>query len=99
MSKWVSATKSEAQHAVAREIDDFDITNWRYMLVDPHERAIERFGGAEAAFVVARGAERVVYFDDVEEEFGTAKDVAGRLTDAASYGPLVLALKEAAAGR
>ncbi|WP_447931524.1 hypothetical protein [Sphingopyxis fribergensis] len=99
MSEWTPAAKDEVERAIAHEMEESDISNWRHMLVEPFECTIERFGGVEVAFVVAIGPERVVYFDDVEEDFGTAKVVAGRLEGAAAYGPLIVALREAAAGR
>ncbi|MFT3883568.1 MAG: hypothetical protein QM703_28450 [Gemmatales bacterium] len=68
------------------------------MLVTPYARSIDRFGGVETAFVVAKGAGRVVYYDDIEDVFGTAVEKGERLLECALYGPLILALKEAASG-
>ena len=101
MSDWTPATKEEVERAVAAEKDACDPSYWgerANMLIEPYPCTIDRFGGVEQAFVVARTPQRVVYFDDVEEDFGTAQEVDGRLVNCASNGPLVLALKEAAAG-
>lgn len=101
MSDWSPATKEEVERAIEREADRIDPGSWQqfaHMLVDPYPLSIERFGQIERAYVVAKAAQRVVYFDDIEDDFGTAADVDGRLTDPASYGALVLALKQAAAG-
>jgi len=52
----------------------------------------------EQAFVVARMPARVVFFDDVEDVFGTATESDGKLVDCAFYGDLRLALREAETG-
>ena len=84
--------------AVQTEAIEYDISPWQHMLVDPFKRCIERFGRVEDAFVVARGSDRVVYYNDVEDVFGTAKEAGTMLIDCGDYGPLILALREAEAG-
>lgn len=63
-------------------------------LVEPIPSRIERFGSLETAFIVARIGRHIVFFDDVEEVFGTAAEEGGRLRKAVSYGDLTLALRE-----
>jgi len=101
MGEWTPATKEEVKRAVRLEQEATDAACWQeraHMLVHPYPCTIERFGGVEPAFVVAKAAGRVVYFDDVEGIFGTATDVDGRLVDAAHYSSLAAALKEASSG-
>jgi hypothetical protein len=62
--------------------------------IDPHPVTFERLGMYEHAFIVARAAGHVVFFDDVEGDFGTAREVAGRLTDCAMFGNLALTIGE-----
>jgi hypothetical protein len=49
--------------------------------------------GTEQVFVLAKKGNRVLYFDDVEEDFGVAiPDQDGVLRQWGNYGPLVRAL-------
>ena len=49
--------------------------------------------GIEKVFVVARAGNRVLFFDDVEEEFGVGvPGNDGVLRDLGTFGPLVAAL-------
>ena len=101
MSDWTPATKEGVERAIELERAGSDPFHWggrAHMLFDPYPCTIERFGRVEQAFVVAKGPRRVVYFDDVEENFGTAHELDGQLVDCSIYGPLILALKEAASG-
>ena len=94
MDEWTPATKDEVLRAVRAETSEYDIGPWQHMLIDPSKRGVERFGSVEDAFVVARGPDRVVYYDDIEDEFGTATETEKILIDYRSYGPLLVALKE-----
>ena len=48
----------------------------------------------EQFFVVAKNGNHLLYFDDVEEEFGVAiPDGDGVMREWGNYGPLVLALR------
>ena len=101
MHDWRPATKEEVERAVASDGEDsdpLDFAEHANMLVDPYPCKIHRFGGVEQVFVVARAPQRVVFFDDIEEDFATARQIDGQLFDCVSYGPLVVALKEAAVG-
>lgn len=96
MDTWKPATKEQVLQIVEDEAAEDDISQWKYLLVEPYRCDIERFGGLEDAFVVAKTAKRVVYFDDVEEIFGTANEVDGKLEVLHDYGgPLIIALMEA----
>ncbi len=102
MSGWTPATKS----IVARAIDEIAThagaeiwSHYSPLMVDPYQSKIERFGEVEDVFVVAKLPCRVVFFEDIEEEFGTASEIDGKLVDCLFYGDLRLALTEAAAGR
>jgi hypothetical protein len=97
MSEWKPAAKCDVERAVAAEQDAFDASDFATlakMLVDPTPCDILRFGKTEQVFVVAKAGQRVVYFDDVEDDFATASVVDGVLVDSASYGPLVSALRQ-----
>ena len=98
VSEWTPATKDEVQRWVQSDADEYDIGPWRHMLIDPIKRGIKRFGSVEDVFVVARGPNRVVFFEDIEDLFATATEVGQMLEDCHYYGPLIVALKEAAAG-
>ena len=101
MQPWTPATKEEVEAEIARVAVHAGPEAWARFsghLIDPHPAAIDRLGQTEQVFVVARLPRRVVFFDDVEEIFGTAAEVDGRLVDLAMYGDLRLALKEAEAG-
>jgi hypothetical protein len=102
MSGWTPATKN----AVARAIDEIAAhagaeiwSHYSKLMIDPYRSKIERFGEVGEVFVVAKLPCRVVFFEDIEEEFGTACELDGKLVDCAFYGDLRLALTEAAAGR
>ena len=63
-------------------------------IVDPYTSKLERFKHPELVFVVARGQRRVVFFDDVEEEFATALESGQYLSKIAYLGELTFALEE-----
>jgi hypothetical protein len=63
-------------------------------LIDPSPLPWKRNGIDEPAFVVARGYHFVVVFDDVEEMFGTAKLIDGRVVNPVFYASLALTLGE-----
>ncbi len=94
---WVSASKQDVQNAVEADwigIDsDIKMQLSRY-LVDPQPATIERFGEKERAFVVARIGDHVVFFDDIEQDFGTAIEFEGMLSNPAAYGNIAVALRE-----
>lgn len=96
MASWKPATKEDVLQAIANEAADQNLSPWDELLVEPYECTIERFGKPERAFVVAKTPRRVVYFDDVEDEFATAAEMDGKLLDATLFGPLIFALKAAA---
>jgi hypothetical protein len=102
MTDWTPATKEEIALAIAAEreaSDPLHFTGLENMLVELSPCKIHRFGAVEQVFIVARASQRVVYFDDVEDDFATAREVDGQLVDCAAYGPLILALEQAAVGR
>lgn len=94
---WKPANKQEVLAAI--EADWFGIdpelkARLATYLVEPQSALVERFGKVENAFVVARINHYVVFFDDIEEDFGTAKEAAGILSELASYGNIAIALSE-----
>jgi len=98
MSEWQPATADDVIRAVDREREQSDPAIWASrasILVSPYPSSIERFGAFERAFVVARSGTRVVFYDDIEDDFGTADEAEGKLVRCASYGPLIVALGEA----
>jgi hypothetical protein len=100
MDSW-PATKEEVEAEIARVAKHAGPEIWaRYatLLIDPYSARMDRFGQTDQVFVVARMPHRVVFFDDIEDIFGTAREVDGKLDDVAMYGDLRLALREAEAG-
>ncbi len=69
-------------------------TRFSAYLIDPVPARIELFGTLEATCIVARIGPHVVFFDDIEGDFGTAVEKDGQLSEAASYGNIALALRE-----
>jgi len=63
-------------------------------LIEPVPAKVELLGTWEATCIVARIGRHVVFFDDLEEDFGTARKKGGRLVEAASCGNIALALRE-----
>ena len=93
---WKPATKDVVKQIVRDERADIHADYLPLVdsyLIDPYPVVLPRLGTEEQAFVVARSLTHVVYFEDVEEIFGTAREVDGRLVDCAMYGPLVLAVR------
>ena len=98
MSEWRPASLDEVAQAIEDEREQSDPAVWASVssiLIDPFPSTIERFGTPERAFVVARSGTRLVFYDDVEGDFGTADEAGGLLVRRATYGPLILALREA----
>lgn len=94
---WAPATKEEVLACIDREwvgIDPALRTALEGYFVEPYLVSWDRYGEVMRAFVVARIGKLVVFFDDIEEDFGTAKEVDGCLLQAAFYGGIVLALRE-----
>ena len=95
--EWKSATKQEALTAIDTSwvgIDPALRARLSAYLIDPQPASVERFGKVENAFIVARIGEHVVFFDDVEEDFGTALEADGMLSEVAALGNIALALRE-----
>jgi len=68
---------------------------YRHYAVQPFQLPCQRDqnSGVEQIFVLAKNENRVLYFDDVEEDFGvSAPDEDGVLRDWGNYGPLVRAV-------
>ena len=66
----------------------------QYAVQPFHLPCLRDQGGAqERVFVVAKNGNRLLYFDDVEEDFGVAiPDEDGVMREWGNYGPLVRAL-------
>lgn len=94
---WMPATREEVQEEIRKGWDDLDpdlrSKLGRY-LVDPFPVSLMRFGEEENAFIVARGSRCVVFFDDVEDEFGIAEETDGRLSGISFCGELGFTLQE-----
>ena len=102
MPNWRPATKVEVQRAVEAGREGTEPSYWAKLaplLVDPYPASVDRFGQLAQAFVVARCAARVVYFEDIEDIFAIATERDGLLTDWAHIGSLPLALNEIAESR
>lgn len=92
---WIPISKPELERYLLKERDCL-YPERRALLdryaVDPCSVIVERFGRDDEVFVVARAADHVVFFDDIEDEFGTATEAGGRLIDPAIYGPIALTI-------
>lgn len=94
--EWLPATKQEVLAAIEKDwvgIDPATIARLSSHLVDPRTALIERSGQWEPVFVVAQMGRHVVFFEDVEEYFGTAEEVGGKLSNVAIYSHIALALR------
>lgn len=94
---WAPANKQEVLTALEEDwvgIDPAVRVRLSSYLVDPRPASIERFGKTEQAFVVAQIKRHVVFFDDIEGDFGTAEEEGGKLSNTAAYGNIALALRE-----
>ena len=94
---WKPANMQEVLTAIEADwvgIDPALMTRLATYLVEPQSALVERFGRVENAFIVARINRHVVFFDDIEEEFCTAKEAAGKLWGVESYGNVAVALSE-----
>ena len=94
---WTPATKQDVLDEIERGWVSIDPTlkvQLSSCLVDPYPTLVDRFDRPEVIFIVARINQRVAFFDDVEDEFGTADDVKGKLVNVALCGNIVLALRE-----
>lgn len=101
MKQWPPATIEDVRSAIAEVADHAGPNIWpRYAqkLIEPYIASIERFGEEEQVFVVAKLPTRVVYYEDIEEVFGTATEIDGRLVDCANYSDLRLCIMEAERG-
>ena len=95
--EWTPATKQEVLTALEEDwagIDPALKARLSPYLVDPRPALIERFGRTEQAYIVAQIEQYVVFFDDIEGDFGTAEDKGGELSNIAAYGNIALALRE-----
>jgi len=95
--EWTPATKKEVSEAIEADwigIDRALKAQLVTYLVEPQPALIQRFGRMENAYIVARLNEHVVFFDDIEEDFGTAKEAGGLLSEVAAYGNIALAIGE-----
>ena len=93
---WIPATEEEVRGEVHEgwiAIDAALRSELGHYLVDLSPASLKRSGEEENVFIVARGAGCVVFFDDVEDEFGIAKEIDGRLSDISFCGELVFALQ------
>jgi hypothetical protein len=95
--EWTPATKQEVSEAIEADwigVDPALRARLATYLVEPQSASIERFGRMENAYIVARLNEHVVFFDDIEEDFGTAKEAGGLLSEVAACGNIALAIGE-----
>lgn len=95
---WTPANKQQVQAAIEDYwvgIDPALKVRLSAYLIEPYSASVERFGTMADAFVVAQIDRHVVFFDDVEEDFGMAKLADdGTLSDVAAYGNIAVALRE-----
>ena len=95
--EWKPATRDAVKAAVRAdwiEIDPALQVRLAAYLVEPQPASIKRFNKLERAFIVARSNSRVVFFDDVEDDFWIGREADGLLTETTDYGHLAVALQE-----
>jgi hypothetical protein len=98
MDEWSPSTVEEVRETIEEVAQQAGPIIWPSKLTEPYPVLIERFGEIRQMFVVAKMPTRVVYFEDIEDEFGTATEVDGRLVDCANYSDLRLCIREAERG-
>jgi hypothetical protein len=94
--EWTPASKDEMLAEMERQWAGIDPRIRMHLsrhLVEPRPASIERFGRSENAFIVAQSGATVVFFDDVEEIFGTAEESNGKLLHPAGFGNIAIALR------
>jgi hypothetical protein len=99
MDDWQAITRAEFEALLLSEIEKFDAADhaiWSRHKVELRTAPIHRSAhyGIESVFVVAAIGDQILFFDDVEDEFGTARlPAAGPLQDYGTYGELRVALR------
>lgn len=99
MDDWTPISRAAFETLLLEEIAAFEATDnelWSKYKVAVRSAPIVRSRecGAEQVFVVAAIEDRVLFFDDVEEEFGVARlPEKGPLEDYGTYGELRFALR------
>ena len=95
---WTPVSKERFDEILSGEISSLvpDMQRlYEQYAVEPFQLPCIRDQGAarEQVFVVAKKGNRLLYFDDVEEDFGvTILDEDGVMREWGNYGPLVRAL-------
>ena len=99
MDNWSPISRAEFEALLLEEIAAFEATDndlWSRYKVAVRTAPIVRSREYETehVFVVAALADRVLFFDDVEDEFGVARlSEKGPLEDYGTYGELRFALR------
>lgn len=95
---WVPVTGEQFESILSEELSTLapDVLRlYRRYAVQPFHLPCQRDqeSGMEQVFVLAKKGNRLLYFDDVEEDFGVATpDEDSVLREWGNYGPLVRAL-------
>lgn len=102
MNNWTPISRVAFDALLAEEISAFEATDhelWSRFQVGVRSASIvrSRESGVEQVFVVAAIGDRVLFFDDVEDEFGVARLSPNEtLEDYGTYGELRFALRSLA---
>jgi hypothetical protein len=95
---WHPVSREKFEHLLKEEIETLTpaaLKAYEKYSKAPYEQPCLRdsASGIERVFVVARNGNRLLFFDDVEEEFGVGvPDSDGVLRDLGTFGPLVAAV-------
>ena len=95
---WVPVSKETFEAILAEELETLRpevMRLYEQYAVPPFQQPCvrEENSGTEHVFVLAKKEERLLYYDDVEEDFGVAiPDGDGVLRNWGNYGPLVRAV-------
>jgi hypothetical protein len=96
--EWVPVSKEKFEAILAEELETLRpevMRLYEQYAIQPFQQPCvrEKNSETERVFVVAKKEERLLYYDDVEEDFGVAiPDGDGVLRNWGNYGPLVRAV-------
>jgi|SRR6267154_2225393 len=96
--EWVPASRERFERILAEETRALRpevMRLYEQYAVSPFQQPClrEQNSPTERVFVVAKNGHRLLYYDDVEEDFGVATpDADGVLRNWGNYGPLVRAI-------
>jgi len=95
---WHPISRDNFEHLLREELETLTpatLKIWQKYAIAPYEQSCVRNpdAGIERVFVVARNGNHLLFFDDVEDEFGVGvPDSDSILRDLETFGPFVAAV-------